>query len=69
MINSDYKVHEKIAVLEERVQNLDETNEKIYKILKEVQGDLNRYKGFIGAIAFIISCVGIFFSGWKFFRG
>ncbi len=61
--------NERLAVLEERVQTLEETNKAIYKILKEVQGDLNRYKGFIGAIAFLISCIGIFFSGWKFFRG
>lgn len=66
---TDHYNNERIAVLEERVQTLDETNTAIYKILKEVQGDLNRYKGFIGAIAFVISCVGIFFSGWKFFRG
>lgn len=61
--------NERIAVLEERVQTLEDTNNKMLGLLTEIKGDLNKYKGFIGAIAFCISCVGIFFSGWKFFRG
>lgn len=61
------ELHERVAALE---ADRDTDRESIAEILlhvKSIDEQLNRYKGFLGAIWFAISCVGIFLSGWKFF--
>lgn len=60
------ELHERIAALEERAELEFQRTEKILKHVESIDAQLNRYKGFIGAIWFAISCVGIFLSGWKF---
>lgn len=62
------ELHERLAALEERVMIQETTNEKILKHVESIDGQLNKYKGFIGAIWFAISCVGVFFSAIKFFH-
>lgn len=54
--------------LEQRVQQLEENQTELLKHVKSIDDSLNRYKGFIGAIWFIISCVGIFLSTFRFFH-
>lgn len=62
------EIHERIAVLEDRANRADEVNEKILAHVKSIDERMNKYQGFIGAIWFLISCVGIFLSGWKYFH-
>jgi hypothetical protein len=60
------ELHERIAALEEARAISDEVQAKILKHVESIDAQLNKYKGFIGAIWFAVSCVGIFLSGWKF---
>jgi hypothetical protein len=57
---------ERIAALEEYKQLNEDRIEKILGHVESIDARLNKYQGFIGAIWFLISCVGIFLSGWKF---
>jgi hypothetical protein len=62
------ELHERIAAIEERLEIYETTNEKILKHVESIDSHLNRYKGVIGAIWFAISCVGVFFSAFKYFH-
>lgn len=62
------ELHERVAALEEHADNSDATQAKILLHVQSIDAQLNKYKGFIGAIWFAISCVGIFLSGFKFFH-
>lgn len=62
------ELHERIAALEERVAINETINEKILQHVESIDSHLNRYKGFIGAIWFAFSCVGVFFSAIKYFH-
>lgn len=62
------ELHERVAALEERLGITEETNDKILKHVESIDAHLNRYKGFLGAVWFAISCVGVFFSAIKFFH-
>jgi hypothetical protein len=57
---------ERIVALEEARRISDEIQDQILEHVKSIDARLNKYQGFIGAIWFLISCVGIFLSGWKF---
>jgi len=59
---------ERVIALEEHRRISDETQDQILEHVKNIDARLNKYQGFIGAIWFLISCVGIFLSGWKFFH-
>lgn len=60
--------NERIAVLENRADTSDEVQAKILAHVKSIDENLNKYKGFMGAIWFAISCIGVFFSAFKFFH-
>lgn len=60
------ELHERVAALEARAQETSDTQDKILKHVESIDAQLNKYKGFLGAVWFAISCVGIFLSGWKF---
>jgi len=60
--------HERIVALEEARRISDETQAKILEHVQNIDARMNKYQGFIGAIWFLISCVGIFISGWKYFH-
>ena len=62
------ELHERVIALEEARRISDETQEKILNHVQNIDARMNKYQGFIGAIWFLISCVGIFLSGWKFFH-
>jgi hypothetical protein len=62
------ELHERVAALEERLSINEETSDKILKHVESIDAHLNRYKGFLGAVWFAISCIGVFFSAIKFFH-
>lgn len=65
---TDITIIERLAALEERVLINESVNEKILKHVESIDSHMNKYKGFIGAIWFAISCVGVFLSAIKFFH-
>ena len=48
---------ERIVVLEVEMKELKDDNKQILATLKEMQGELTKYKGFLGGIAFVGSCL------------
>lgn len=60
------ELHERVAALEERAEIQETTQATILKHVQSIDAQLNKYKGFLGAVWFAISCIGIFLSGWKF---
>lgn len=61
-------LHERVAALEQRAEMNEQTQTKILQHVKSIDENLNKYKGFIGAIWFAISCIGVFFSAFKYFH-
>jgi len=57
--------HERLAVLETKVDDLEDSNKELLKLLHEVKDEMTRYKGFLGGVAFIASGVGIFLTLFK----
>lgn len=62
------ELHERVAALEERAETGEETQAKILQHVQSIDAQINKYKGFLGAIWFAISCVGIFLSAFKYFH-
>jgi hypothetical protein len=62
------ELHERVARLEQGRIEDKETMEKVLAHVKSIDENLNKYKGFLGAVWFVISCIGIFFSAFKFFH-
>lgn len=62
------ELHERVAALEERAQTQEETQAKILSHVQSIDAQINKYKGFLGAVWFAISCVGVFLSAFKYFH-
>ncbi len=62
------ELHERVAALEQGRKEDKELMERVLAHVKSIDESLNKYKGFIGAVWFVISCIGIFFSAFKFFH-
>jgi len=56
---------ERTAVLEVKVQELQDNHDEMLKLMHEIKDEMTRYKGFLGGIAFIASGVGIFLTLFK----
>ena len=56
---------ERIAVLETKVNNLQDNHEEMLKLMHDIKDEMTRYKGFLGGIAFIASGIGIFLTLFK----
>jgi hypothetical protein len=56
---------ERIAVLETKVDDLQDNHEELLKLMHEIKDEMTRYKGFLGGIAFIASGIGIFLTLFK----
>jgi hypothetical protein len=56
---------ERIAVLETKVNNLQDNHEEMLKLMHYIKDEMTRYKGFLGGIAFIASGIGIFLTLFK----
>ena len=67
MIN-DRTINERLAVVESQLEDNETINQKILAELAGIRGEINKYKGFIGSIWFVISCLGVFISAFKFFH-
>lgn len=65
---TDLTINERLAVVESRLDDNAEVNQEILTELKSIRGEINKYKGFIGSIWFVISCLGVFISAFKFFH-
>jgi hypothetical protein len=64
----DRTINERLAVVESQLEDNVTQNEAILAELKCIRGEINKYKGFIGSVWFVISCLGIFISAFKFFH-
>lgn len=56
---------ERIAVLEAEVRAMKEHQDEILKAMLEIRDEMTKYKGFLGGIAFIISCLGVALTLFK----
>lgn len=61
-------LQERIAVLEERVSQMDILLNKIDKHVESIDAHFNKQKGVIGAVWFVVSCIGVFLSALRFFH-
>lgn len=64
----DNNLLERVVALETSDQSIKEILAEILKEQKETRAEINKYKGFIGSIWFVISCLGVFISAFKFFH-
>lgn len=67
---------ERLATVEEQVREIsrsqtseDERLDSIERTLTELKEQLERYKGFLGGIVFVFTCVGVFIKNWPFISG
>lgn len=56
---------ERIAVIESKVETLEDNHKELLRLMHEVKDEMTRYKGFLGGIAFLASGVGIFLTVFK----
>lgn len=54
---SDTSLVERVAVLEAKMENVEENQKLLLQKQEEILQSLTRYKGFIGGIAFLASCI------------
>lgn len=57
--------NERIAVLEAEVEILKDSHKELLKCMHDIRDEMIRYKGFLGALAFIGSGIGIFLTLFK----
>ena len=57
--------YERIAVIETKVEDLEQNHRELLKLMHEVKDEMTRYKGFLGGVAFIASGIGIFLTLFK----
>lgn len=57
--------YERLAVIETKVEDLEENHAELLKLMHEIKDEMTRYKGFLGGVAFIASGVGIFLTVFK----
>jgi len=56
------QVHEhgrKLAVIETKQTTYEQTHKEIIQALEEIKGEMTRYKGFMGGVAFLASGIAI----------
>lgn len=56
---------ERTAVLETKVTALEDNHAEMLKIMHEIKDEMTRYKGFLGGVAFLISCLVVAMSMFK----
>lgn len=57
--------YERLAIIETKVEDLEENHKELLKLMHEVKDEMTRYKGFLGGVAFIASGIGIFLTLFK----
>ena len=53
---------ERLAVVENKVETLEDNHKELLKLMHEIKDEMTRYKGFLGGIAFITSGVVVFLT-------
>lgn len=56
---------ERTAVLETKVSTLEDNHAEMLKIMHEIKDEMTRYKGFLGGVAFLVSCLGVAMTIFK----
>jgi hypothetical protein len=56
---------ERIAIVETKVEDLEQNHKELLRLMHEVKDEMTRYKGFLGGVAFIASGIGIFLTLFK----
>lgn len=56
---------ERIAILETEVRAMKEHQEDILRCMQNIRDEMTKYKGFIGGIAFVVSCLGVALTVFK----
>jgi hypothetical protein len=51
--------NERLAVAETKITALEDNHAEMLKLMHEIRDEMTRYKGFLGGIAFLVSCLGI----------
>lgn len=54
-----------MAVIENKVEALEDNHKELLKLMHEIKDEMTRYKGFLGGLAFIASGIGIFLTLFK----
>lgn len=57
--------YERLAILETKVDDLEDNHKELLRLMHEVKDEMTRYKGFLGGVAFIASGIGIFLTLFK----
>jgi len=57
--------YERLAVIETKVEDLEDNHAELLKLMHEIKDEMTRYKGFLGGVAFIASGIGIFITLFK----
>ena len=60
---------ERLAIMEAKVEDLEDNQKELLKLMHEIKDEMTKYKVFLGGIAFLASGVGIFltlFKDWIF---
>lgn len=70
---SERTIGERLSVVEEQVKEInvsqnkeDENIKELLETVKDLQTQLERYKGFLGGIVFVVACVGSFLKTWPY---
>jgi hypothetical protein len=56
---------ERMAVLETKVDTLEDNHKELLKLMHEIKDEMTKYKGFLGGLAFLASGIGIFLTVFK----
>jgi hypothetical protein len=56
---------ERLAVIESKVEVLEDNHRELLKLMHEIKDEMTRYKGFLGGIAFLTSGVLVFLTLFK----
>ena len=56
---------ERLAIVETKVDSLEDNHKELLKLMHEIKDEMTRYKGFLGGIAFLVSCLVVAVSLFK----
>jgi hypothetical protein len=56
---------ERIAIVETKVDTLEDNHKELLRLMHEVKDEMTRYKGFLGGVAFLVSCLVVAVSIFK----
>jgi len=56
---------ERLVIVETEIETLKENHKEMLKVMHEIKDEMTRYKGFLGGIAFLVSCLGVAFGLFK----